>query len=194
MVPHKRNENVLMAANNEIWEELVPAGVAFLDIETTGLSPSACEITMIGILKHDGFHPLVSNRNLDRLQLEKTLRGVERIYTFNGARFDLPFIRAKMGVDLKVQEGLEHVDLMYVCRRRGFVGGQKKIEECLHLLRDTRGMSGFHAAKLGKKWLEKGDLDALDRLVHYNEEDVENLARIWRLVGMEMKEENGSGD
>jgi len=158
-------------------EELVAQGEAYLDIETTGLSPAEHEITIVGLLKHDGFHALIAGQTLSVKEIENVLKDVRKIYTYNGKRFDVPFIRKKMDVDIDAM-GIEHEDLMYTCRRRGLRGGQKKIEIQLCLDRDTRGMSGHHAAHLGKKWLRYKDQEALGILVHYNEEDCRNLAKI----------------
>ena len=164
----------------------------FLDIETTGLSPRTNHITMIGLYGPDrGYIPLVAGRDMDANSLLDAIRGVEVIYTFNGARFDLPFIRERVGVDLKTMQGLRHIDLMYVCRKAGLTGGQKKIETILDIPRLDTEMSGREAAKLGKKWLKKGDLQALSRLVFYNEEDCKNLWRIKLVVGSGEEEKEG---
>ncbi len=168
-------------------------GTAFLDIETTGLSPASSVITMVGVLKENGFHCLVAGQGLSGPRLRALLADVEVVYTYNGARFDLRFILEHLGVDIKAMDGLEHVDLMYVCRRRGLTGGQKKIEECLDIARDTRGMTGYHAARLGRRWLEEGDEEALGVLVHYNEEDVTNLSRIEEYVRL-MEEDEEADD
>lgn len=156
----------------------------YLDIETTGLSPKLSSLTLVGLFGPDvGFVPLVAKRDLTKENLLDVLDGAGRIVTFNGARFDLPFIREKLGVDLKCMEGLEHVDLMYVCRRAGLRGGQKKIELQLGIPRMDKEMSGREAAHLGKKWLRERDHVALSRLLLYNEEDCRNLWHIGNVVG-----------
>ncbi len=43
------------------------------------------------------------------------LEGVDEIYTYNGSRFDLPFIKGSLGLDLRRQ--FAHTDLMYNCWR-----------------------------------------------------------------------------
>ena len=85
---------------------------AYLDIETTGLSWLYADITVIGIY-------LVNGRDSRLVQLIgedatgenllKALEGVHTIYTYNGSRFDLPFIRASLGIDLV--EYYHHRDL-----------------------------------------------------------------------------------
>ncbi len=77
---------------------------AYLDIETTGLSPADCEITVIGIHVCKGdeanFIQLVG-RNITAENTLEALNGVEVIHTYNGSRFDLPFIHRKLGINLE---------------------------------------------------------------------------------------------
>ena len=68
---------------------------AYLDIETTGLSCQYADITVIGIYVVNGSDSrlvqLVSEE-VTRKHLLKGMEGVSTIYTYNGSRFDLPFI------------------------------------------------------------------------------------------------------
>jgi uncharacterized protein YprB with RNaseH-like and TPR domain len=83
--------------------ELEQLAEAYLDIETTGLTPSGCEITVIGIHlwsnKDSRFVQLVGRDITERSILE-ALQGVNILYTYNGSRFDLPFIYNRLGVNL----------------------------------------------------------------------------------------------
>ena len=45
------------------------------------------------------------------VSLMKALEGVDVIYTYNGSRFDLPFISCRLGVNLA--QLFAHQDLMY---------------------------------------------------------------------------------
>jgi uncharacterized protein len=149
---------------------------AFLDIETTGLSPFGCEITVIGI-------HLCRQDNTDFVQLVgkditvdgilEALQGVEVLYTYNGSRFDLPFINQALGVNL--EEKFEHRDLMYDCWKKGLYGGLKGVEKRLGIGRKLTEMNGWEAVKLWWKYVESFDLDALNKLLEYNKEDVINL-------------------
>jgi len=134
---------------------------------------------MVGLFRppHD-FKPLVACKDLTVKNLERELKGVRTLYTFNGKRFDVPWIAASMGVDVREREDIEHIDLMYVCRRHGLKGGQKNIEVQLELSRHEQGVDGRVAARLGRMWLELRDTAALNRLTRYNREDCVNLWKI----------------
>ncbi len=149
---------------------------AFLDIETTGLSPLYSEITVIGVY-------LVANDTEKMVQLvgedvtadnlHEVLEDVQTIYTYNGSRFDLPFIREWLGVDLKKTH--DHCDLMYDCWRNDLYGGLKRVELQLNIARELRDIDGYQAVLLWWRYRNHGDKEALKLLLHYNREDVMNL-------------------
>lgn len=76
---------------------------AYLDIETTGLSPKYSEITVVGIHLHNGidakFIQLLGG-DVTADKILEALQGVNIIYTYNGSRFDLPFIYYRLGINL----------------------------------------------------------------------------------------------
>ena len=149
---------------------------AYLDIETTGLFLSCDAITVIGIY-------LCSSGNSRLIQLVGTeatgdnllqaLEGVSTIFTYNGSRFDLPFIHASLGVDLT--DLCQHHDLMYDCWRNNLYGGFKAVEVCLGIPRQLKGIGGFEAVMLWWRYQNHGDRHALALLLEYNREDVINL-------------------
>jgi len=149
---------------------------AYLDIETTGLSCHYADITVIGIYLVNG-----SDSRLVQLvgeevtvdNLLKTVDGVSTIYTYNGSRFDLPFISGSLGIDL--EEVADHHDLMYDCWRCNLFGGFKSVEQQLDIPRRLQGVSGLDAVLLWQRYREYGDLNALATLLEYNKEDVVNL-------------------
>jgi len=149
---------------------------AFLDIETTGLSRQYCDITVIGI-------NLVRNYEDKLIQLVgaditvdnilKALKGVSVIYTYNGHRFDLPFIDSCLGVNLA--ELCIHHDLMYDCWSNNLYGGLKSVERQLGIPRQLTEINGFDAVRLWWRYVNDYDQDALFTLLEYNKEDVINL-------------------
>ena len=149
---------------------------AYLDIETTGLSCSYADITVIGIYTDsaDGsqFIQLVGEE-VTRDNLLETLDGVYTIFTYNGSRFDLPFIYAYLGVDLT--ELYHHHDLMYDCWRNNLYGGFKAVESQLGICRKLKGVTGQAAVMLWWRYRNDGDRNALALLLEYNREDVIHL-------------------
>lgn len=155
---------------------MLPVIEAYLDIETTGLSPEYSEITVIGIHVCNGddsnFVQLVG-RDITTDSMLEALNGVEIIHTYNGRRFDLPFIHRKLGINL--EEMFSHRDLMYDCRKNNLRGGFKAVERQLGITRDSAGITGFDAVRLWWRYVDAFDLDALNTLLQYNKEDVINL-------------------
>ena len=149
---------------------------AYLDIETTGLSPDYSQITVIGIHLRSSieeqFTQLVGTEATVTNLLE-ALEGVSVIYTYNGSRFDLPFIRLHLGVDLASL--FEHHDLMYDCWRNNLYGGLKSVERELGIERRLKDISGYQAVVLWWRYQSAFDEDALTTLLEYNKEDVVNL-------------------
>lgn len=146
---------------------------AFVDIETTGLSSQSDSITMIGI--YDGKETKTFIRGFNLNEVKEELAKYKQLVTFNGARFDLPFIEHEFPGFFNHL----HIDLMYPLKNIGYSGGLKKIEFLLGITRseETEGISGFEAVKLWNKF-KRGDDRALELLIKYNKEDVENLKTI----------------
>jgi len=149
---------------------------AYLDIETTGLCSFYDEITVIGIcLANDFENRLVQlvGGDATRTNLLRNLRCVDTIYTYNGSRFDLPFINIRLGVNLR--EHFHHRDLMHDCWRNNLYGGFKAVERQLNIPRRLRGIGGAEAVTLWWRYQIGHDRRALDLLLEYNKEDVVNL-------------------
>ena len=149
---------------------------AYLDIETTGLSFTDCMVTVIGMYICNGEDARVVQlvgRDITSDSILEALEGVRMLHTYNGSRFDLPFIYDCIGIDLN--RILPHRDLMYDCWRNNLYGGLKAVERQLGIERRLKDMNGWEAVKLWWKYVESFDLDALNKLLEYNKEDVVNL-------------------
>lgn len=144
--------------------------VCFLDIETTGLSKYVDELTVLGI--YDGKETFIYVKNNNMEEAVEHLKKYDIIVTFNGKRFDLPFIEHKFKTSLNVV----HLDLMYMLKEFGLKGGLKNIEKELGICRaeEVENVDGFEAVRLWNRYL-KGDRKALGKLIKYNEEDIVNL-------------------
>ncbi len=147
---------------------------AFLDIETTGLSPAFSIITLVGILDRDGYHPFVYGQNLS--DLREAVERYDLIVTYNGAAFDLPFIERHFGT---LFASTPHIDLRFPLRRMGLSGGLKSLERRLDVARPSAlsSLNGYDAVRMWRMW-QTGDEGALSTLIRYNAEDVLSLPKL----------------
>jgi uncharacterized protein YprB with RNaseH-like and TPR domain len=151
---------------------------AYLDIETTGLSPDFAELTVIGIHVENGCEEVVQliGDEISESGLIEALRNVDKLYTYNGSRFDLPFIREKLNIDLT--DCCPHTDLMYSCWQRNLKGGLKAVERQLGIARSLTDVDGWVAVQLWHAYKETGCVNSLNKLLEYNKEDVLNLKKL----------------
>lgn len=177
--------------NSEHWRAYrhFSNSIAYVDIETTGLSKSHDYITVIGIYNGDQVKTFVHDINLGDVVDE--LNKYELIVTYNGACFDLPFIKKEYP---ELEFNQLHVDLMYPLRKLGLKGGLKSIEKKLGIARndETVEISGFDAVVLWNRY-QKGDDSALDLLLEYNREDIVNLETILDTVHPRLIDKTFSG-
>lgn len=153
-----------------------PAIEAYLDIETTGLSPHHSEITVVGVhvcKENDSQFIQLVGKDISAGRILEVLQGTEMLYTYNGSRFDLPFIDLCFGINLA--QLFTHRDLMYDCWRCNLYGGFKAVEKQLGIERKLTEVDGYEAVRLWWRYVESFDLDALNTLLEYNREDVVNL-------------------
>lgn len=159
---------------------------AYLDIETTGFSAGACEISVVGIAVEDAgavrVCQLVGSQISD-VALMDALSGAKQLYTYNGTCFDLPFIRKKLRLDLK--QLLPHTDLMYACHKQQLKGGLKAVEQRLGIARKSEGVDGYMAVKLWWDYVNNANAESLNQLLVYNAEDVTNLKTLREKLGIE---------
>jgi len=169
------NEGCLSKSKRSTWEPEQPIE-AYLDIETTGLTPSGCNITVIGIhICNNGSSRFIQlvGKDITKQSILEALQGVSILYTYNGSRFDLPFIHSHLGINLA--KVFTHIDLMYHCWRKNLYGGLKNVERQLGIERRMTDVNGYEAVKLWWRYVDSFNLDALNTLLEYNKEDVVNL-------------------
>lgn len=169
-----------LSALGEAWR-LFPefaSQCVFLDIETTGLSTVFDTVTMVGLFDGHRYEVFIDGQNLQ--DLPTRLKKYSVVVTFNGAGFDLRFLKITF-------PGLElppiHIDLRWVTRRLGYRGGLKSIEKEFGISRDesVEDVNGFDATVLWSRYL-RGDRAALQKLVTYNTEDVVHLKAIMEMA------------
>lgn len=167
----------------------------YLDIETTGLSSYYNEITVIGIYRENrGDERLIQlvGEDATKDNLLEVLDGVDKIFTYNGNRFDIPFIHNCLEVDLAAM--YLHHDLMYDCWKNNLYGGFKAVEQQLGISRQLKDVDGFEAVRLWWRYRDYGDHDALAMLLAYNREDVVNLKVLREILWSHTSIETGSLD
>ena len=64
---------------------------------------------------------------------------------------------------------------MYDCWQNNLFGGLKSVEKQLGIERRLTDMNGWEAVRLWWRYVESFDLEALNKLLEYNKEDVVNL-------------------
>ena len=123
----------------------------YLDIETTNLTASYgimlawCIYDANNEVMHEG---LITRADLDSEDLDKRitqelidkLREFDRVYTFYGTKFDLPFVRTRAivhGLDFPIFQTLFHKDIYYIVRNKFRLHSNKLVVACEVLLGKT---------------------------------------------------------
>lgn len=149
--------------------------IAYLDIETTGLGfPPAAYSTSIAVLF--GGELFVEYKHEKKRDLMRRLQDEAACFvTFNGASFDLPFLRREFDLELRNP----HVDLRYWMTKHGHRGGLKKIQQAFAEVRqrDSMDIDGYDAVRLWRMH-EWGVERALETLMTYNAEDTVVLEQL----------------
>lgn len=156
----------------ELWRLFQPneMRLAFLDIETTGTGYDA-SITTVAVCDGTAVHAFVARQNLD--QLPTFLDGFDLLITYNGASFDLPFIRRCLNCALTQA----HLDLRHVLASLGLKGGLKAVERKVGIDRPgLEDVDGYTAVLLWLKYQRTRDPRMLETLLAYNAQDAINLA------------------
>ena len=149
----------------------------YLDIETTGLSSVFDTVTVVGLYDGRKYKVFVEGENLPDLPTQ--LRQYSVVVTFNGANFDLRFL--KLAFPEIILPPI-HIDLRWITRRLGIRGGLKVVEQRFGLNRaeEVEKLTGFDATVLWAKYL-RGEKSALEQLIQYNTEDVVHLKAIMEI-------------
>ncbi|SFL48838.1 hypothetical protein SAMN04487950_3936 [Halogranum rubrum] len=160
----------------------------FFDIETTGLDAARNDVTTVTFHRGDETTTLVQGDDLTAATLREQFAPADLIVSFNGKRFDVPFLEQSFDLTIDVP----HVDLLYPCKRLGLTGGLKQVEKDVGIERDRPDLSGRDAVRLWRQY-ERGDDAALDTLVSYNRDDTENLRTLMDLVTESLHDETFVG-
>ena len=158
--------------SNQLWRLFnnFRTKAAYLDIETTGLSPQFNVITTIVIYDGKNIKYYVNGDNLS--DFKNDIKDYELLITYNGKCFDVPFIENFFKIKLKQS----HIDLRYILNSLGYSGGLKNCEKGFSISRnDLEGVDGYFAVLLWNEYKKNHNRNALETLLAYNIEDVVNL-------------------
>lgn len=174
-----------------------PKELLFLDIETTGLSPSNAQIYLIGALSYTENSGWVLHQWFaDSLSAEEEMlrsffdfaRSFRTLIHYNGDSFDLPFLlrcSAQYGIPAPFSE-MNSLDLYRAIRPYRKIFGtermnQKRMEQFLGAERADR-YSGAELISVYEEWLGTGEHALQQRLLLHNEEDVSSLPQLLSLL------------
>ena len=144
--------------------------IAYLDIETTGLSPHYSHITTIAVYDGKSIHNFVRGENLN--EFPTFISKFPAITTFYGKSFDIPYIKQEMGIGFNQI----HFDVCFLLKRLKIKRGLKKIEKRFGISRgELEDLDGYTAVLLWKKFRKSKKKEYLETLLAYNNEDVINL-------------------
>ncbi len=133
--------------------------IAYLDVETTGLSKDRDKLTTIAVFDGEKVHTFVQGKNLQDFKMFITQ--YPAIATFNGKSFDIPFIKHHLNMEIPHL----HFDVCLLLRKIGIEGGLKKIEKRLNISRGIMSeLDGFHAVKLWYRYKSTGKEEYLNTL------------------------------
>jgi uncharacterized protein YprB with RNaseH-like and TPR domain len=142
---------------------------AYLDIETTGLSP-ADSVTTIALYDGKSIRTYIRGRNLH--EFVRDVQQYRLLVTYNGKSFDVPVLERSLGCRLPHA----HIDLRHVLGSLGLRGGLKGCEARLGMKRPgMEEIDGYVAVLLWRRYERHQDERALQTLLAYNVQDTINL-------------------
>lgn len=157
----------------------------FFDIETTGLDQRRNKVTTVSLYRNGESKTLVRGQDLTAENLRKEIHESSIFVSFNGKRFDQPFLEHNFDIEMKKP----HLDLMYICKRLGLTGGLKQIEKDLNVERELEDVDGREAVRLWKKYENNGNEQALQKLIKYNQYDTINLQKLLDITHGKLRSE-----
>lgn len=176
---------------NQIFDD----NISFFDIETSGFSPKNSIVTTISysLNELDGFFikQIMIEDELEEILLLsnffKDMKKIDLLISFNGQRFDIPFIVKRAEV-LSLKENItskKSLDLYkYLKKNSAYIGlkpcGQKELEKIINFQRPFE-MNGKKAVEDFYQFLKTKDMAIADRLMDYNKLDVLGLIEIYEL-------------
>jgi len=186
--PSGRGDSPGVAWREDLSGSISGEHFCFFDIETTGLTPSTYVFLCGMMYLHDGqflieqaFARDYSEEMGMLLYTRQTLDRFPVLVTYNGAGFDVPFIKTRMAVGRLEYEGpREHVDLLVPARQR-FTGvlPNCKLGTIERHLRNTDRQGDIPGSEIPDAYhdfVRTGDARKIKRILHHNRMDLLAMA------------------
>lgn len=166
--------------------------ILFVDIETTGLSPSTASIYLMGCCFYEHGEWMIRQWLCECPEEEpdllnafaQHLKSYRTLIHFNGNQFDLPFIEKraafhKMNITFEGMTGIDIYKRIYPYRHflRLTNCKQKTLEEFLSINREDM-YSGGELIAVYKSFCQTHDEEALGLLLTHNRDDVYGMVRL----------------
>jgi uncharacterized protein YprB with RNaseH-like and TPR domain len=115
-------------------------------------------------------------------ELIETLKNFDIIYTYNGTRFDFPFVRTRSVInklDFPTFGSLKHKDVYYIVKNK-FRLHRKSLEVACEMLLGNSNKTHW----MGKHWIGavQGKTESLDYIDDHCEKDVKDLKKLTEYV------------
>ncbi|WP_425539837.1 ribonuclease H-like domain-containing protein [Microaceticoccus formicicus] len=183
----------ILVENTDI--KTIPHDCIVLDIETTGFSAINNMITILGYIMYDedehnfNFHQYfaesIEDEKILLLNLVQSIKESHKILTFNGMRFDIPFIEKRFeyhNIEFSLKD-IYQIDLyVYLKNNKIFTDipatNQKQLELLMGLKRPFK-MDGRIAVDHYKEYLRTGNPELYQKMSLYNKLDVLYLAELF---------------
>lgn len=170
--------------------------IGFLDIETTNLDANFGIMLSYCIKDSDSnkiYEAVITPQDIKQgtagdedyrvvTQCVDDLRRFDKLVTFYGVRFDMPFIRTRavsMGIDFPCYGTIKHQDVYFLIRNKFKLNSNRLENACRVLLGAT------DKTKIDYKYwraASRGDKKALDYVVEHNRYDVLDLEKLYHKV------------
>lgn len=169
---------------------LQTAAWASLDIETTGLDARRHQITVVGIMVRVGSEGVLHQFFADDPEEEaavlassrRLLEGCYGVITYNGTRFDVPFLASRAQSWGQSWPGLRHLDLFpHAVNWPARLPDHRLQTMMAHFgLGRLESTGGSDAVRAYEQWLHRGDAAAKNSILAHNADDVIWLPELWK--------------
>jgi len=166
--------------------------IGILDIETTGLKANWSHMLSWCIKDHNEdtiHHGLLTRREVrdknDARIVKSVIKKMEeydRLVTYYGTRFDLPYIRSRalaQGIDFPAYRDIYHTDMYYIARSKFAIHSNRLGAVC-----EFFGIEAKGHRMTPELWVRagRGEQGALDTILLHNKEDVESTDEVFLML------------